>query len=177
MTHTFVREIQSGDAIVYAFSIENHYAHSTMKEYDDRQFCNGHKDSDPGFAGGLPDFRGLQPREIFRWWWKPEVRSGGNYLAGVATDEGDTAGAIQALADHLIFALEHKACRPMDFTASAARKFRDLIYTMQGLMKADHKFYKEHGIYDDFPQKNRGTIWKMETGGRSAGGSRRSGRR
>ena len=40
--------------------------------------------------------------------------------------------------------------------------FRDLIYTMQGLMKADHKFYKEHGIYDDFPQKNRGTIWKMK---------------
>lgn len=81
----------------------------------------------------------------------------------MATDEGDTAGAIQALADHLIFALEHKACRPMNFYGVGGTKiFRDLIYTMQGLMKADHKFYKEHGIYDDFPQKNRGTIWKMK---------------
>ena len=38
--------------------------------------------------------------------------------------------------------------------------FRDLIYIMQGLMKADHKFYKEHGIYD-FPQKQK----KRITGG------------
>ena len=38
--------------------------------------------------------------------------------------------------------------------------FRDLIYVMQGLMKADHKFYKEHGIYD-FPQKQKKRIWQM----------------
>lgn len=30
--------------------------------------------------------------------------------------------------------------------------FRDLIWMMQGMMKADHQFYKEHGIYD-FPRK------------------------
>ena len=30
--------------------------------------------------------------------------------------------------------------------------FRDLIWLMQGMMKADHKFYKSHGQYD-FPQK------------------------
>ena len=27
-------------------------------------------------------------------------------------------------------------------------------------MKADHRFYKEHGIYD-FPQKKKGTVLKM----------------
>ena len=30
--------------------------------------------------------------------------------------------------------------------------FRDLIWLMQGMMKADHKFYKKHKQYD-FPQK------------------------
>ena len=30
--------------------------------------------------------------------------------------------------------------------------FRDLIWLMQGMMRADHKFYKAHGQYD-FPQK------------------------
>ena len=30
--------------------------------------------------------------------------------------------------------------------------FRDLIWQMQGMMRADHKFYKKHGQYD-FPQK------------------------
>ena len=136
---------------------------STMKEYDDRQFCNGHRTVTQGspvaylISGDYSRERNLQ--------MVVEARSevGGNYLAGVATDEGDTAGAIQALADHLIFALEHKACRRMNFYGVGGTKiFRDLIYTMQGLMKADHKFYKEHGIYDDFPQKNRGTIWKMK---------------
>ncbi len=39
--------------------------------------------------------------------------------------------------------------------------FRDLIYLMQGMMKADHKFYKKHGIYD-FPQKQKKTIIMMK---------------
>ena len=39
--------------------------------------------------------------------------------------------------------------------------FRDLIYVMRGLMKADHKFYKEHGIYD-FPQKQKKRILQMQ---------------
>ena len=42
--------------------------------------------------------------------------------------------------------------------------FRDLIYLMQGIMKADHKFYKKNGIYD-FPQKRRGHIIKMKLSG------------
>ena len=31
---------------------------------------------------------------------------------------------------------------------------------MRGMMKADHKFYKEHGIYD-FPHKKKGTMILM----------------
>ena len=39
--------------------------------------------------------------------------------------------------------------------------FRDLIYLMQGMMRADHKFYKKGGYYKDFPQKHKGMIMKM----------------
>ena len=38
--------------------------------------------------------------------------------------------------------------------------FRDLIFLMQGMMRADHRFFKENGQYD-FPQKQPGTILKM----------------
>lgn len=38
--------------------------------------------------------------------------------------------------------------------------FRDLIYMMRGLMRADHKFFKSHGQYD-FPQKKWKTSWMM----------------
>ena len=43
--------------------------------------------------------------------------------------------------------------------------FRDLIYMMRGLMRADHKFFKSHGQYD-FPQKQWKTSWKMYLVGR-----------
>ena len=87
---------------------------------------------------------------------------GGNYLCGVATDEGNTTADIQALADSLVFALKKKLSRPANFYGVGGIKiFRDLIYVMQGMMKADHRFYKEHGIYD-FPQKQKKRILQMK---------------
>ena len=87
---------------------------------------------------------------------------GGNYLAGVATDEGDTAADVAALAENLAFALDKKLTRPANFYGVGGMKiFRDLIYVMQGFMKADHKFYKAHGIYD-FPQKQKKRILQMK---------------
>ena len=89
------------------------------------------------------------------------LRWEGNYLAGVATDEENTAAEIRSLADNLAFAMEKGLSRPANFYGVGGMKiFRDLIYMMQGLMKADHKFYKEHGIYD-FPQKQKKRIWQM----------------
>ena len=38
--------------------------------------------------------------------------------------------------------------------------FRDLIWLMQGMMRADHKFYKAHKQYD-FPQKQRPKMLAM----------------
>ncbi|MGI5977701.1 MAG: iron-sulfur protein, partial [Candidatus Limivicinus sp.] len=66
------------------------------------------------------------------------------------------------VADSLVFAIENKLSRPANFYGVGGMKiFRDLIYVMQGLMKADHKFYKEHGIYD-FPQKQKKRILQMK---------------
>ena len=78
---------------------------------------------------------------------------GSNYLAGVATDEVDTDAAIDRLCANLTYALEQKYLPPQNFYGIGGMKvFRDLIWLMQGMMKADHKFYKAHGQYD-FPQK------------------------
>ena len=66
---------------------------------------------------------------------------GGNYLCGVATDEGNTASDIRTLADSVVLALEKKLTRPTAnfYGVGGMKIFRDLIYVMQGLMKADHK--------------------------------------
>lgn len=156
------QEILTADAIVYAFTIENHYTHSSFKLYDDRQFCNGHRMLTTGLPIGFiisGDYRDEANLQTI-----VEARSevGGCYLSGIATDEEDVARAITSLSKSLTYALEHRPSRPQNFYGVGGTKiFRDLIYLMQGLMKADHKFYKRHKIYD-FPQKQRLKILKMQ---------------
>jgi hypothetical protein len=86
---------------------------------------------------------------------------GSNILAGIAADESDPDREIDQLAASLDYALTNKNTQPQNFYGVGGMKiFRDLIFQMRGMMKADHKFYKSHGQYD-FPQKNKGLILKM----------------
>lgn len=153
--------IQTADGFVYAFTISDHYTHSSFKCFDDRQFCNGHRTVTHGTPIGYLISGDYQYESNLRMIVEGRSEVGGNYLCGVATDEDDTTAAIRSLADNLAFAMENKLTRPANFYGVGGMKiFRDLIYMMQGLMKADHKFYKQHGIYD-FPQKQKKRIWQM----------------
>ena len=155
-------KIQSADAFVYAFTISDHYTHSSFKCYDDRQFCNGHRTVTHGTPIAYLISGEYQYESNLRMIVEGRSEVGGNHLCGVATDEGNTAADIRTLADSLVFALEKKLSRPANFYGVGGMKiFRDLIYIMQGMMKADHKFYKEHGIYD-FPQKQKKRILQMK---------------
>ena len=159
---TFLRQtIQTAHGFVYAFTISDHYTHSSFKCFDDRQFCNGHRTVTHGTPIAYLISGNYRYEPNLRMIVEGRAEVGGNYLCGVATDEGDTAGEIRALADNLAFAMEKGLTRPANFYGVGGMKiFRDLIYVMQGLMKADHKFYKAHGIYD-FPQKQKKRIWQM----------------
>ena len=62
---------------------------------------------------------------------------------------------------HLEYSLENKYVQPRNFYCVGGMKiFSDLIWKMRGLMKADHDFYKKHGVYD-FPQKKRFKMIQM----------------
>ena len=160
---TFLRtKIQQADAIVYAFTIRDHFTSSIFKCYDDRQFCNGHRT----VTRGIPTAYVMSGSYQYEWNLQRVIEGrsevGGNYLCGVATDEENPGLAIGAVADNLTLALQKKLSRPANFYGVGGMKiFRDLIYVMQGLMKADHKFYRENGIYD-FPQKQKGRILQMK---------------
>lgn len=57
--------------------------------------------------------------------------------------------------------MKKKYVQPSNFYGVGGMKiFRDLIWLMQGMMKADHQFYKKHGQYD-FPQKKAETMLMM----------------
>lgn len=155
-------EIQSADAIILAFSIQHHYTHSSMKCYDDRQFCNGHRTVTTGKATGYIVSGDYSNEANLRMIVEARSNVGGMYFCGVAGDENDTSKEIEALAKTLQFALANKLQQPQNFYGIGGSKiFRDLVYLMQGIMQADHKFYKSHGVYD-FPQKRKGILWGMK---------------
>ena len=146
-------KIQTADAMVYAFSIEDHSMGALFKTYDDRQFCNGHRTVTIGMPVGYLISGNLSKEENLRTVIEGRAQVGSNILAGIATDEADPDAAIDAFAANLSYALKHKNTGPQNFYGVGGMKiFRDLIYQMRGFMRADHKFFKSHGQYD-FPQK------------------------
>ena len=146
-------EIQTADAIVYAFTVRDHSMGSRFKMYDDRNFCNGHRTVTVGMPVGYLASGRYSEEENLRTIVEARASVGHNYLAGVATDERDPDGEIDALVGRLRYALENKYVPPKSFYGVGGMKiFRDLIYQMRGMMRADHKFYKKNGYYD-FPQK------------------------
>ncbi len=146
-------ELQTGEAIVYAFTVKDHSMGALFKMYDDRQFCNGHRTVTMGMPFGYLVSGNLSEEENLRMIIEARAQVGGNFLAGIATDESDPDYEINRLAKTISYAIENKYVPPQNFYGIGGMKiFRDLIWQMQGMMKADHKFYKSHGQYD-FPQK------------------------
>jgi len=159
---TFLREnIQKSDSIVYAFTISDHSMGSRFKLYDDRNFCNGHRTVTVGMPVAYIASGAYSKEDNLRTVIEARCETGGNFLAGVASDEFDTDTSVSNVAKSLSFALSSGHTAPQNFYGVGGMKiFRDLIYRMRGMMRADHKFYKKQGIYD-FPQKKRFSSLKM----------------
>ena len=159
--------IQTADAIVLAFRIKDHSMGASFKLYDDRQFCNGHRTVTMGMPMAYLISGSYQEEFNLQMILEGRAQVGGNFLAGIATDEKDPDREIDQLSASLQFALEQNYVPPQNFYGIGGMKiFRDLIWLMQGMMKADHKFYKAHGQYD-FPQKQWPTMLKMQLVGAS----------
>ena len=145
--------IQTAESIVYAFTIQDHSMGARFKMYDDRNFCNGHRTVTIGMPIGYLISGNYSEEFNLQTIVEARAQVGSNFLAGVATDEVDPNAAIDNLAARLEYALQNKYTPPQNFYGIGGMKvFRDLIWLMQGMMRADHKFYKAHGQYD-FPQK------------------------
>ncbi len=159
---TYLRDtIQSAQAIIYAFTIRDHSMGARFKMYDDRQFCNGHRTVTMGTPMGYLICGSYSTETNLQTILEARAQVGGNILTSIATNERNPDKEIDTLANSLSYAIEHKYTQPQNFYGVGGMKiFRDLIYQMQGMMKADHRFFKSHGQYD-FPQKKKGTILMM----------------
>lgn len=154
----YLREnIQTKDAIIIAFSIKDHSMGARFKLYDDRQFCNGHRTVTEGLPFAYIINGDYESESNLKTIVEGRAEVGGNFLAGVGCD----SESIAKTASKLEYAMENKYVLPRNFYGVGGMKiFRDLIWVMRGIMHADHKYYKKHGVYD-FPQKQRGRMIGM----------------
>ncbi len=160
--HYLRQDILTADATVYAFSISHHYTHSLMKCFDDRQFCNGHRAVAHGMPVGYIISGKYSEESNLQVLVEGRSEVGGVYLAGVATDEEETGKEIQKLGLSLGYALENTMWKSANFYGVGGTKiFRDMVYLMQGMMKADHQYYKANGIYD-FPHNQKMKMLQMK---------------
>ena len=149
--------IHKHDAIVYAFTIRNHSMGSRFKMYDDRQFCNGHRTVTMGTPFGYIIEGDINAEPNLKKVLTARAEVGGNFLAGLACTQAE----VKNMAAVLDYAMVNKLVLPQNFLGVGGMKiFRDLIYQMRGMMRADHKFFKANGQYD-FPQKKWSISMKM----------------
>lgn len=153
-------KIVNADLVISACTIKKRYVLPIWKMYTDRQFYNGHRVTRKGkyvaylFSGPLrqmPELRGL---------FESMSEVSGEYLIDMITDEQKDSEALTAVlkqfAENIHWALENGIEKTPNFLGIGGMKvFRDLIYTMKGFMKEDHRFYKKHKLYD-YPQKQIG---------------------
>ena len=97
--------IQKAEAIVYAFTIKDHSMGARFKMYDDRQFCNGHRAVTMGMPFGYLISGNYSEEYNLQMIVEGRAQVGGNFLAGIATDEVDPDGEIDKLAQTLEYAL------------------------------------------------------------------------
>lgn len=141
--------IQTSDAIVYAYTIRDHSMGSRFKMFDDRQFCNGHRTVTMGKPVGYLVDGDLANEPNLITLMEARAQVGGNFLAGIAVSGVDMGREVYQLALRICYAADHAYNPPKNFYGVGGLKiFRDLIYQMQGMMKEDHRFYKEHGFYE-----------------------------
>ena len=155
----FLREkVQNASAVVYAFRIENHYTHSSMKCFDDREFCNGHRSVTAGTPTVYILGGDIGKEDNLRTLIEGRCQVGGNNLLSIVSESSpNTRNDIENAAKLLSFALDEKIVQSKNFLGVGGMKiFRDLIFETGGLMRKNDEFYKRNGLYKDLPHKR----WK-----------------
>jgi hypothetical protein len=155
----FNTKVKTADIVVFAGEVKDRYLSSRWKMFFDRSFFNTHTPhlvgKQIGFIvsgplGQIPNLR--QILEAYT-----ELQRGN--LVDIVTDEYEDSavidGLLQKLAADLVWFAERSYIQPRTFLGvGGMRIFRDDVWgRLRFPFRADHQFYKKHGIYD-FPQKD-----------------------
>lgn len=152
--------IQTADAVIYAAVVQDHSLGWRFKQYDDRQFCNGHRTLSIGKPTGYLLLGDMTQEYHLKTLLEARAQVGHQWLCGIVSETADEA-ALALMADHIDFGFSMQTLMPQNFLGIGGMNiFRDLIYTMGGLMRADYKFYKQKGFFKTLPHRQ----WQRKLG-------------
>ena len=157
----FEQRVKPADVVLYAGAIRDRYFSARMKTFIDRFFSNGHRPVMAGRAVGFLVSGPLAQLPNLREMIEAHIEVGGCHRLGVISDEHGSSEALTELLVSLARTtdgwIERPWVSPATFRGVGAQKnFRDLIYTYRGVMPADHRFYRDNGLYD-FPTRDWST--------------------
>jgi multimeric flavodoxin WrbA len=151
--------VKAADILIFAGTIQDRYLSSRWKMFFDRSFFHTHTPSLIGKQVGvilsgplrqIPNLR--QILEAYTEWQQAN-------LVDIVTDEVDHAeeldARLQSLAERVVHLAEKDYIKPKTFLSVGGMKvLRDDVWgKLRFPFQADHRFYKEHHLYD-FPQQN-----------------------
>ena len=151
-------QVKTADILIFAGTIQDRYLSSRWKMFFDRSFFHTHTPSLTGkqvafiLSGPLRQIPNLrQILEAYTEWQQAN-------LVDIITDEEDSMvldGRLQYLAKMVIHLAEKHYFKPNTFLGVGGMKiFRDDVWgKLRFPFQADHRFYKEHRLYD-FPQRD-----------------------
>lgn len=150
--------VNSCDVLIHAMNIEGRFLTPVWKLFLDRTFANGHRTSMMGKHSCYLVSGPLGQLPNVRQFLEGKERVGRENSMGIISDEETDSTRLQAMISDLAQRTNRaslaKYQKGVNFLGVGGMKiFRDLIYGMRGVVRDDHRFYKERKLYD-FPQKD-----------------------
>ncbi len=151
------------DIIIFAGEIVDRYLSSDFKKVFDRSFYMNHTPYLTGKQMGFLISGPLSQVANLNYLFSAYVESQNSNFLDFVTDEYEDSATI----DNLIHSIAKRAItcsdqgyiRPHTFYKEGGMKiFRDDVYgRLRFICQADHRWYRDNGIYDTFPQRNKFT--------------------
>lgn len=156
----YLNLVNTCDVLVFGMNIGDRYLKPVWKLFLDRTFSNGHRTSMMGKHTAYLVAGPLRALPNVRQFLEGKDNVGRENCMGIIGDEYEDSNLLEGLlrdtANRLARASAAGYQKSVNFLGLGGMKiFRDLIYSMRGVVKDDHRFYKEKGLYD-FPQKDIG---------------------
>lgn len=151
----FKNTVKAADSVVFALPLKGRYFPSSFKQYLDRSFFMGHIPTLENKAVAYLIAGDLTAAPAALDFLYSYAETSGSRLAGIATTQSpDLADDLRCTARTASRMTLAKTAPPRTYRAEGAgRIFRDMLYNMDFVFRADYLYYQKRGLFHFPTQK------------------------